>query len=108
MCSVTANVEQTMWQSTGNLNQVSWIQSPAFSLSSKSLVSSVICAWEKQQASVRPECRVNLLFMISSTQPSYLYVIFLNVSDQGMEQGDFPESKVQMKGAIIIFTLLHK
>jgi len=55
--------------------------------------------------------------MISSTQPSYLYVIFCNVSDQGMEQGDFPESKVQMKGAIIkvqmkgaiiIFTLLHK
>ena len=40
----------------------------------------------------------------SSTQPSYLYVNF-NVSDQGMEQGDFPESKVQMKGAIIMYTL---
>ena len=38
-----------------------------------------------------------------STQPSYLYVNF-NVSDQGMEQ-DFSESKVQMKGAIIMYTL---
>ena len=41
----------------------------------------------------------------SSTQPSYLYVNF-NVSDQGMEQ-DFSESKVQMKDAIIMYTL-HK
>jgi len=41
----------------------------------------------------------------SSTQPSYLYVNF-NVSDQEMEQ-DFSESKVQMKGAIIMYTL-HK
>ena len=58
----------------------------------------------EKTASVRVTCRVNLLFITSSTQPSYLYVNF-NVSDQGMEQEDFPESKVQVKGTINVYII---
>ena len=61
----------------------------------------------EKTASLRAVCRVNLLFIISSIQPSYLYVIFLNfnVSDQVTEQEDFPESKIQMKGTINVYII---